>query len=524
MRAIIVEKCVNFALIMLGISINENVRARVWRAVMLSVLLLAAGAVAAAPSYKREMRGVWVATVWGIDWPSCRGDDASARARQQRELSQMLDRCKNLNLTTVCFQVRGMADVMYRSHLEPWSSFVSGRRGADPGWDPLEWVVAECHARGMECYAWVNPFRWSSGTDYDTEADRKWKRQGWLLTHGKYTVFNPGIEAVRAHIVDVCREIVEGYDIDGLIFDDYFYPNRIPEDPCAADYGLYRSEAPWMSFGDWRRANVHKTIADVKCMIADTKPYVRFGISPAGVAGKGDTSGGKWGEECISVKAADWQYREIYSDPVGLMYQGTVDFLSPQIYWPTTHATAPYEPISQWWHRSANMYGTQMYPSVTLERIETGSLAGHRADLLRQIECNRHLSMDGNAGTMIYSAKFLPKVEKVLADGPFSCPSLSPRVACIAEGDIAVVDGLRLRHGELSWHKADDARRYTVYAVPVEVSRAEAMDETGDGIDAAFLLGVTYEPRMTVGDEKGYRYAVCVYTGYSSEGAPAWLE
>lgn len=497
---------------------------RAWCVAMVSAFVLATASHAATVSGKREMRGVWVATVWGIDWPSCQGADQSVRARQQRELSQILDRCKRLNLTTVCFQVRGMADVMYRSRLEPWSSFVSGRRGVDPGWDPLEWVVAECHARGLECYAWVNPFRWSSGTDYDTPADKEWKRRGWLLSHGKYTVFNPGLEDVRQHVVNICREIVTGYDVDGLIFDDYFYPNRIPETKDAPDYALYQAESPWMTFGDWRRANVHKTVADVRGMIADTKPYVRFGISPAGVAGKDDTSASKWGAECVGVKAADWQYREIYSDPLGLMYQGTVDFVSPQIYWATTHATAPYEPIAEWWCRSANMYGSHMYPSVTLERIGQGSLAGHRADLVRQIECNRRVSVDGNVGTMIYSAKFLPKVEGVLAEGPFAYPSLTPCTGGVEDGDIPEVEGLRLKHGVLSWHPVKDARRYTVYAVPDEVSSRDALDESGDGIDGAFLVGVTYEPRMEIGEEKGYRYAVCVYTGQSAEGAAKWVE
>ncbi|MDE5928742.1 MAG: family 10 glycosylhydrolase, partial [Duncaniella sp.] len=120
---------------------NRSLRAL--RALLLSALLLAVGIGASASSPKREMRGVWIATVWGIDWPSCQGADATVRERQQREMSVLLDRCRRLNLTTVCFQVRGMADVMYRSRTEPWSSFVSGRRGTDPGWNPLEWVVAE---------------------------------------------------------------------------------------------------------------------------------------------------------------------------------------------------------------------------------------------------------------------------------------------------------------------------------------------------------------------------------------------
>ena len=159
-------------------------------------------------SPKREMRGVWLATVWGIDWPSVTGTTPAIQRKQKAEMMELLDRCEKMNLTSVFFQVRGMADVMYDSKLEPWSSFISGKRGISPGWDPLEFVVNECHKRGLECYAWVNPFRWSAGTNYDSDIDRKWKDQGWLLSYGKYTVFNPGIEEVREHIVNICREIV----------------------------------------------------------------------------------------------------------------------------------------------------------------------------------------------------------------------------------------------------------------------------------------------------------------------------
>lgn len=125
---------------------------------------------------------------------------------------------------------------------------------------------------------------------------------------------------------------------------------------------------------------------------------------------------------------------------------------------------------------------------------------------------------------MIYSAKFLPKVEGVLADGPFAYPSLTPCIGWDEVADIPTVEGLKLKHGVLSWRPAAGARRYTVYAVPDEVSMREAMDDSGDGIDGAFLVGVTYEPRMEIGEEKGYRYAVCVYTGQSAEGAAKWLE
>lgn len=490
--------------------------------ILLAMLLSSIRAVADTTA-KREMRGLWIATVWGLDWPSKQGTSASVRSAQQAQLSAILDRCKNLNLTTVCFQVRGMADALWRSQLEPWSSVVSGKRGTDPGWDPLEWMVNECHARGLECYAWVNPFRWSSGTNYDTPSDRSKRERGWLLTHEKYTVINPGLEDVREYVCEVCREIAGGYDIDGLIFDDYFYPNRIPEGPSSPDYQLYLSQAPWMSHGDWRRANIHKTMADVRTMLHDLKPWIRLGISPAGVAGKDDTSASKWGATGINVKAADWQYNEIYSDPLGLLYEGTIDFVSPQIYWPTTHATAPYTPIASWWFHTVNDYGRHCYPSLTLEKIETGSLDTHRRELAMQIAHNRSAGSPGQQGTIIYSARFIPKVADMLAADIFDYPTLTPRVATPHDAPQPPTD-LRLRNGELSWTPAQgqDSRRYTVYAIPDEVSRSEAMADDGDGIDGAFLVGITYKPSYKVGTEKGYRYAVCTYSGYATESIPAW--
>lgn len=481
----------------------------------------------AQPGPKRELRGVWIATVWGIDWPSRSGTTQAVISKQQEELREILDRCKRLNLTTVFFQVRSMGDVMFESAIEPWSSFVSGKRGVSPGWDPLEFAVRECHERGLECYAWVNPFRWSSGTDYNTASDRKWKNNGWLLSHGKYTVFNPGLEDVRQHVVNICREIVDGYDIDGIVFDDYFYPNRIPETADAPDYTLYMNEAPWMSFGDWRRSNVHKAVADVCAMIHDARPDVRFGISPAGVAGKSETSAEKWGAEHCKVKAADWQYNEIYSDPLGLMYQGTLDFISPQLYWSTDHKTAPFGQLARWWTDSANLFGRHFYSSVTLERIDQGNSADNIKDLERQIETNRAVTIDGNLGFVIYSAKFLPRVETMLASGPFAYPSLSPRLSS-GTGMPDAPSGGEMKNGMLTWNPVERGERgiirYAVYEVPPGMKDDEVMAENGDGIAGEYLLGITYKTSFDVASPgRNYRYAVCSLDGFSTESAPLWI-
>lgn len=480
-----------------------------------------------ADSPKREFRGVWVATVWGIDWPSQSGNTPAVQKKQKDEMIALLDRCEDMNLTTVCFQVRSMGDVMYESKLEPWSSFVSGKRGVSPGWDPLEFVVEECHKRGLECYAWVNPFRWSTGTDYSTPKDNEWKKRGWLLRHEKYTVFNPGIEDVRQHIVDLCREIVTGYKVDGLIFDDYFYPNRIPETDDMPDYDLYFSESPWMSFGDWRRANVHKAVADVYAMIEDERPDVVFGISPAGVAGKDDTSSAKWGMQPCGVKAADWQYKEIYSDPLGLLYQRTVDFISPQIYLHTDHAVAPYTPIAQWWSEAANMYGRHFYGSVTMEHIAKKDTPANRKQIVEQVGCNRVTSLDGNSGVIIYSAKYLPKISKELKSSRFLAPALTPVMPWKHEYVYSAPTGLKLDDGVLSWNEVkgegNGLVRYTVYAIPSDVSVEDAMDEFGDGICGEYLVGMTYDTRKSVPKGK-YTYAVCSYTPQSTESEPVFLK
>ncbi len=474
------------------------------------------------------MRGVWLATVWGIDWPSVSGDGQKIRQRQMDELRTLLDCCESANLTSVFFQVRGMADAMYESSLEPWSAALSGKRGVSPGWDPLAFAVEECHRRGLECYAWVNPFRWSSGSEYDCVQDREWKNKGWLLSYGKYTVFNPGSEDVRRHIVDVCREIIDSYDVDGLVFDDYFYPNKIPEDEGAGDYTLWQKEASWMSFGDWRRANVHKTVADVYAMVCEIRPDIRFGISPAGVAGKLETSAIKWGMEACGVKADDWQYDEIYSDPLGWLYQRTVDFISPQIYWTSDHPTAPYGPLSLWWSEAANFYGCHFYSSVTLAALDKRNTDEVRAELLSQVDCNRANSIDGDQGSVFYSAKHFHKLSPELSGTRFKGKCITPEVKPRTKGEIVYPpSGLVYNRGRLHWKSSSgnsDTRgmRYVVYVFPSGMPLEDIMEDNGDGIKSEYIFRVCYD-RQTNVPESGFSYAVTSLTGLSVESAPVFL-
>ena len=219
---------------------------------------------------KREMRAAWVATVYRIDWPTST-NNASA---QKAELNAYLDNLKAQNFNAIFFQVRSMCDAMYQSSYEPWSSYLTGTRGKNPGYDPLQYAVEQCHARGIQCHAWVNPYRWSTGTDWNTDQDKELKNNGMLLTYtsGSTTtiILNPGLPETRQRIVNVIREIITNYDVDGIVFDDYFYPNGIPTNNKAEDYNLWNDSNVDMTFADWRRNNVNMMVSDVYNMIQNT--------------------------------------------------------------------------------------------------------------------------------------------------------------------------------------------------------------------------------------------------------------
>lgn len=477
---------------------------------------------------KHEMRGVWVATVWGIDWPSSQGTDKVVAAKQKQELTRLLDRCRDMNLTTVVFQVRSMSDAMYETGSEPWSRFLTGKRGAKPSWDPLEMMVEECHARGLECYAWVNPFRFPSEKDAVTAFDKKCRDNGWVLSYGKNTVLNPGIEEVRSHIVNVCREIVRLYDVDGLIFDDYFYPNGIPENSSAPDFQLYKKSGTDMPIGQWRRANVHKLVADVSAMLFDEAPDVRFGISPAGVAGTNSTSAKQWGLTPVDVKASDWQWKDIFSDPVGWLYEGTIDFVSPQLYWPTTHATAPYQPLARWWDYAAGRHGRHSFPSITLADMEKSNDSDLLDDHLLQVEMTRDMS---TPGVILYSAKFLDRIDNALRYSHFNSKAISPRAEWKYPHNYAAVSGLHRKGDMLKWEETEPDTegatvRYAVYAFPKNLHPDDVADADGEpGIDGTYLLGITYTPEFEIPAKlrKGMTYAVSVLDGNSVEHPYSYL-
>ncbi len=491
----------------------------------LAAVLLAIAALPMSSGVKREVRSVWMATVWALDWPS----STSSTTAQKNEMVKYLDVLQKNNFNAIYFQVRTMSDAFYKSSYEPWSSYLTGTRGKDPGWDPLAFVVEECHKRGMECHAWVNPYRFSTGSNWSTAQDQALKSAGLLLAYTKSdgkttTILNPGLESVRKRIVDVCKEIISNYDVDGLVFDDYFYPEGIPVTSSAGDYDLWQESGASMTFGDWRRNNVNQMVADVYKMVQQQKPYVRFGISPAGAACTSAAVAAKHGIDRCPV-ASDWQYDGIFSDPVAWLEAGTIDYISPQLYWKTNHKTNPFGPMTKWWSYVAKHFGRHHYASHSISFLNSSNTTGDWEEIGKQVQFSRDYTENEAPGAVFYSAAYVTGKKQSgfgewLQVNKFQNKALTPAIDW-KKSDLekVQVSALSKRATVLSWAGVDNVR-YSVYAVPESVN-VETLDSN---IPAEYLLGVSYKTTYTMPDDKksGYNYAVCVLDRYGNEYEPVY--
>lgn len=491
----------------------------------LAAVLLAIAALPMSSGVKREVRSVWMATVWALDWPS----STSSTTAQKNEMVKYLDVLQKNNFNAVYFQVRTMSDAFYKSSYEPWSSYLTGTRGKDPGWDPLAFVVEECHKRGMECHAWVNPYRFSTGSNWSTAQDQALKSAGMLLAYTKSdgkttTIMNPGLESVRKRIVDVCKEIISNYDVDGLVFDDYFYPEGIPVTSSAGDYDLWQKSGASMTFGDWRRNNVNQMVADVYKMVQQQKPYVRFGISPAGAACTSAAVAAKHGIDRCPV-ASDLQYDGIFSDPVAWLEAGTIDYISPQLYWKTNHKTNPFGPMTKWWSYVAKHFGRHHYASHSISFLNSSNTTSDWEEIGKQVQFSRDYTENEAPGAVFYSAAYVTGKKQSgfgewLQVNKFQNKALTPAIDW-KKSDLekVQVSALSKRATVLSWAGVDNVR-YSVYAVPESVN-VETLDSN---IPAEYLLGVSYKTTYTMPDDKksGYNYAVCVLDRYGNEYEPVY--
>ena len=503
------------------------------RIFLLLITLAIATGTYADEALKREMRAAWVATVYRIDWPTSVNNPTAQKA----ELNAYLDNLQAQHFNAIFLQVRTMCDAFYQSSYEPWSSYLTGTRGRNPGYDPLQYAVEQCHARGIQCHAWVNPYRWSTGTDWNTEQDKELKNSGMLLSYTSgsttTTILNPGLPETRQRIVNVIKEIITKYDVDGIIFDDYFYPNGIPTNSSAEDYDLWNDSNVDMTFADWRRNNVNMMVRDVYNMIQETKPEVRFGIGPAGVAGTRSTSASQHGVTPCPT-GSDWQYNGIFSDPLAWLEQGTIDYISPQIYWKTNHSTNPFGPLTKWWSYVANHFGRHHYASHSISFLASQSnTTSDWAEITQQIDYSRQYTENSAPGAVLYSAKNINGnnggvggLGNYLLANAFQHPAMIPAVTWKTAPGYGAPANLSQDGNTLTWTAQEGTLvKYSVYAVPSDVYVEEAASTAFDGIKSDYLLGITYKPEYSIPSayQSGYWYAVCVIDGYGNESEPAYL-
>lgn len=303
---------------------------------------------------KRELRGVWIATVANIDWPSRPGMSVE---QQQNELLEILNNHQRAGMNAVFLQIRPAADAFYAKSNEPWSRFLTGSAGQAPKpfYDPLEFAIEEAHKRGMELHPWFNPYRATFDLNQNhVPADHITRtKPEWFFTYGGKKWFNPGIPEVRDYIIDVILNVVENYDIDGVHFDDYFYPYPDGKKPIpdAATFKKYGKD--FKNIEDWRRNNVNLLVEELSIQIRNKKKHVRFGISPFGIWD--NKSNHPLGSETSGFSG----YRELYADAIKWTQEGWVDYVMPQLYFPFNYRAAAFEKLVDWWAKHS--YGRHFY-------------------------------------------------------------------------------------------------------------------------------------------------------------------
>lgn len=305
------------------------------------------------PGAGKAMKGVWISTVFNLDWPSA--SSAGKADKQKQEFTVLLDKLQAIGFNAVFVQVRPSGDSLYPSALVPWSKVLSGTQGKDPGYDPLAFMIEEAHKRGMQFHAWFNPFR--ATTDGNTaqlasshivKAHPEWVVQA----DNKYYI-NPGIPEARQSIIDTVLEVVKGYDIDGVHLDDYFYPSSsFPDD---STYKAYNAKGI-ASVADWRRDNINDFVQQLGAQIHAVKPAVSYGISPFGVwrNSSKDSTGS-------DTKAGVSAYDDMYADVRTWVQQGWIDYVAPQIYWSLSFNTARYDKLVDWWVNEVKGTGVKLY-------------------------------------------------------------------------------------------------------------------------------------------------------------------
>ncbi|WP_140937123.1 glycoside hydrolase family 10 protein [Sphingobacterium lumbrici] len=372
------------------------------------------------PRVQREFRAAWVATVANINWPS---RNNLSTDQQKAEAVHLLDMLKENNFNAVIFQVRPSADALYQSQYEPWSYFLTGEIGKKPYpfYDPLEFWIEEAHKRGLELHVWLNPYRahhTNGGSVTGQSMVNRASDHIVRLKNGMYW-FDPADQRTQDHAAAVVKDIVKRYDIDGVHFDDYFYPyasyNGGADFPDNKTWNAYRSAGGHLSRADWRRYNVNKFIERVYADIKAEKNYVKFGLSPFGIWKPGYPAG----------VTGSSQYDELYADAKLWLNKGWIDYFTPQLYWPINPSKQSFTALLKWW-QSENTHNRHLWPGLNTVGV---SVSDKPTEIVNQIEATREI-IPNSVGAVHWSIAGLTKSPTMLnkiSNGPYRQKSLIPK-------------------------------------------------------------------------------------------------
>lgn len=505
------------------------------------IMIVWASTILCAENPTHEFRATWLTTGFGIDWPKTTNIDA-----QKESLCKIFDVMAKGNMNAACLQIRSFSDAMYRSSYEPWSSTLTGTRGGDPGYDPLAFAIEEAHKRGLELHVWVNPFRVTSSGVLDT-ADLVWKNAGqWIIKYNnssfKGQIIDPGYPEAREYVHKVMMEVVNNYDIDGIIMDDYFYAYGGTYSEDAASKALYKPanvkdvDKDGSTDDDWRRANVDSVICNLYKAIQEVKPWVRFGMGIPGSWTSNARAGAAYGISLPAGISAMESYDYLYCNAIEWAQQGWVDYLAPQIYWSTKSTRQDYDVLCNWWSKTvcenfsnklANGQRVHFFPSQAAYGATDpdAGLSGYGDGVLeiqRQLDANRLNLSSGYTGSVFFHTTAYMQLFRDIKESHFQFKSLPPPMTWKTSGSMDAPTDLHIEGDTLKWSHPI-AERFTVYAFPREMSLEEGLanpqylKQIVYGDNGFNLIGLGDISLLTLAvrsyDRYGIEHAVATYQG-----------
>ncbi|MGL5150993.1 MAG: family 10 glycosylhydrolase [Clostridium sp.] len=435
---------------------------------MVGVMFFISTNIIPASAKTTEMRAAWVTTVYNQDWPKTKNNVD----QQKQEFIQTLDKLKSIGINTVMVQIRPKSDALYKSNINPWSDVLTGTQGKDPGYDPLAFMIEEAHKRGMELHGWLNPYRVTTkGTDLNALSSNHPARNNpsWVVTHGTAMYYDPGNPEVRKYLVDTVMEVVKNYNINGIHFDDYFYPGT-----DFNDNDSYSKHGNGMDKGDWRRNNVNLLVKEVNSSINSAKPSVDFGISPAGI----------WKNKSSDPNGSDTRGNESYSahyaDSVSWIKNEWVDYIAPQIYWNIGHSAADYAVLTEWWAKQVKGTNIDLYIGQGVYKPEVASEIGKQINHNRKYSeikgsiffSTKHIMEDANLQNQIKNV-YLDNINryKIIGSDRYETSAMVSRTGWDKGTEtVLLVNGFALADGITATPLA------SIYNAPILLTKKEGLD------------------------------------------------